>query len=303
MCYRNWLISRRLLAASAACFINAAHGSPLIPVEKFAEIPVAREVRLSPDGSKIAILSYTGGHEALLIRSLAGGDVAIEFSGYETAWVAWKNPQRLVVGVFASTDTLYWGSPEREYLTTRMFAVDADGKNMKSIGEPPGGFWSRHLLNRPPVHPQIEDELASFLDDDPAHLLQTVIDEFPISDAMPARHRHAVSDEFSPEDAMPAVYRVDIGSGAHQMVVRPHPHLLSYRADSTGAVRLGFGTDGTDRVIYVRDNEDDDWRMIHRDDANGIDTFQPLAFVPDRPSPALCHRPKSCIRQERALGL
>lgn len=238
-----------------------------LPVELYAAIPLATDVRLSPDGERLALIGSREGRDVLIVHALKGGDTLVRLGPFEANWVHWKSPSRLVAGVRISTRGL--ALEQRDALeATRLYAVDADGGNPKSIGEPVDGFAIGDFRSKDRIHPQFQDEIASFLDDDPHHLLQTVLDSVP--------YRNNLST--------PSVYRVDVDTGERQRVEPPRPFKWSYGADAAGTIRLAESESGTDRMVEVRDSADGDWRIVHRRNVNRDPAFHPLAFVPDAPA-------------------
>ena len=242
-----------------------------LSVEDYAAIPSAQKIRMSLDGNKFAFIGWVDGRQALIVHDLTttgpGAERILNLGTNQARWVTWKSDNRFVIGVFASTDSLSWYSNERNAVTY-MLAANSDGTNPKNIGEPPGGYHPEGMIDKSfLLHPQIQDDVVAFEADDPHHILQSVLDQVP--------HEHA--------GGAPSVYQVDIDSGAHLRILSPHPNILNFEVDPNGVVRLGSGLDNKDHVVFVRDDADTRWRLIHRGDANGLDRFRAAAFVPGQP--------------------
>lgn len=258
-----------VLGLAMACGPSTAIADTPIPVEKFAEIPLAQSARMSPDGTKLAVIMSASGHQVLVVHDLKGGaPKGVGLGEYQARWVQWKSDTRLIAGVFTSTDELFFYGPVRQSEVTRMFGFDSDGTKTVNIGAPSGGFQlGNGFQDDRRINPQLQDELASLLENDPHHVLQTVLDQIP----------------YKGSSVTPSVYEVDVDTGQHRRIERSHPHIIEYQADSDGVIRLGLGLEGIEQVVYVRDNADSDWRAIHHISENGATTFEPLAFVPDHP--------------------
>ena len=96
---------------------------------------------------------------------------------------------------------------------------------------------------------QFQDNVISFLPDDPDHIL-LALDSY--------EHR-----------AMPDVYRVNIYDGKRKRIVRTRSGIRNWAADSNGAVRFGFGTSRNKEGRYIyRRSENNDWRELLSYDAS-----------------------------------
>jgi len=246
-----------------------AQSADLIPLEKYAEVPPASVIRMSPDGTKFAIAASQSGKHVLLIRSLKDPGSVINLGKLQVRWATWKSPSRLVLGLFTSTDNLFFGDYDR-FGATRMMAINADGSGLQDIGEPNGGFINRdtsHPDLAGGIHPQVQDELAGVLENDPHHVMQTVVS------IVPRLHENLVA----------GAWRVDVDTGHHEELVHARPTFQHYKVDSSGTVRIAEGLDGTNEVVYVRDDDSSEWRLIHRRSFNQPG-FEPIAFDPGSPT-------------------
>ena len=252
-----------------------AGAESLVPVEQFAQIPMAATARMSPDGSRVALISSYKGRQVLYVHAIVEGEKnskIIQLGDYQVRWVRWKDNRHLVAGVFTETERIFSNQAPAEYEVTRLMAFDANGDNIMMIGEPPGGFNQKvtvtgSAVEHRKVHPQIQDTVVSMMPQSPTEIMQSVIDEIPFRD-----QRNA-----------PALYSVDLATGKHQRVYGPDPRILHYVVDRDGQVRLANGLDGLDRVFYVRSGPDNPWREVRRVKLSGDELFAPLAFMPDNP--------------------
>jgi len=263
----------QLIAVSAfAGSIGLANAADPIPVEKYAEIPLASVIRMSPDGTKFALTGSRAGKPLLLIRNIEKNIVVTEdLQQFQLRWASWKSPTRLVVSLYASTDDLFFGETVRSQVT-RLYALNADGSNFINIGEPKNGFpldlnneGSTDRNTR--VSPQIQDDLASLLENDPHHVMQTVITSVPMI--------------HQPLRANP--WLVDVDTGSRERVGRSPIPFSWYGVDAAGTVRIAVRRDEGNTLTYVRDDASADWRLINQHGAQDPD-FVPVAFDPDHPT-------------------
>jgi len=255
--------------------VSQAADAPL-SVEKYAKPPTAFSVRMSPDGAKIALIASNAGHQALYIHNLEQSEKEgklVRLTDLQAVWIRWKGNNRLIAGLVQSTDRLFLNQPSRENSITRLVSVDSSGENPVFIGEPPGGFPLKSqvitgtLGELKRIHPQHQDDVLSLMPQDPDHLLQSVLDEIPYRD----------------KSVTPALYLVDVNTGAHQHFRNGDSRILGFGLDGDGAVRLGYGADGLDRLTYIRETVSGDWRVFHRQKEGSPDIFHILAFVPGHP--------------------
>ena len=77
----------------------------------------------------------------------------------------------------------------------------------------------------------------------------------------------------------PSVYRVDLGTGKSERIVRAQEHVWSWFADSTGVVRAGIGVNGKKWWLLYRTAADQEFQRIKRtvdEDDTDIDKFLPV---------------------------
>jgi len=185
-----------------------------------------------------------------MIRRLDRADVdlrAICPGDYEVRWFAWKTPDRLIVEIYAQAHSR-GGELRTE---SKLVAIDLNGRRSVALVEP--------RAERAVDFGQ--DRVIDMLPDDPAHVLV-------------AAYR---SDADSPD-----VIKVDVNSGRARTVVAGQDRITTWKADASGAIRLGIALeDGMLRVFY-RDNADDPFRLIREEPAAKASTFSVLALG-DRP--------------------
>ncbi len=264
----SWIVSAGLWLN----FAPQSQAAGLIPVEKYAEIPLASVIRMSPDGTKFALTGSRAGKQLLLIRDIEKNTLIPEaLEKFQLRWASWKSPTRLIIGLYASTDDLFFGEYSRSQVT-RLYALDADGSNFIDIGAPKGGFPldlnnEGSIDRNQRINPQIQDNLASRLENDPHHVMQTVIT------SVPRIHQ--------PLRANP--WLVDVDTGSRERIASGPTPFSWYGVDAAGTVRIAVRRDGGNTLTYVRDDASADWRLINEHGAQNPD-FVPVAFDPDHPT-------------------
>ncbi len=227
----------RLLSALLAGGIlaGAAHAEPgPIPVEDLFKNPTFSSPRLSPDGKHIAFLYSEGDRQLVMVRQSGdsndpGGPIAaITDPNIRLAWLAWANNERLLLsGTTRSSDGR--GVRGRR---TQLFAVDANKDDFR---------W---LARRWPVHGQgawrvqFEDQILSYLPDQPDHVLIAYRD--PIED-------------------YPAVKRLNIKSGALRSFAPMKRPVVQWHVDADGRLRAGEARDRNGYHAVLRASEEDPW--------------------------------------------
>lgn len=146
------LIGRLLLAfgiAGLVCATAAAQRRPAdVPVADFFKRPALDQVKLSPDGSRIAMLvPGPDGRNALAVADVAtpGKRVGIaKFSDADILTVHWVNDRRLIMSL------IDFQAPTGEQLFEGLYAVNADGSDFVFLVGRGRGFESEgHLAIRP----------------------------------------------------------------------------------------------------------------------------------------------------------
>lgn len=260
---------------TALAVAGAAAGEKA-PIETFAQIPAAITARLSPDGTKVALISSYEGSQVLYVHSIVEGSAnskIIRTGDLQVRWVRWKDDSHLVAGVIKTTDQLFRHSIPSEFAVTRLVAFNSDGTDIRMVGEPQGGFALKDenvtgmIGEHKTIHPQIQDDVVSMLPQAPGQILQLVLDKVPYKESRLA----------------PALYEVDLDSGRHHLVDHGDERIWHYMVDQSSTPRIGIGTSGLDAVVYVRASAAAPWREIHRFNQNGGEVFEPLTFLPDNP--------------------
>lgn len=84
-------------AAVAALALGVARAAPP-PVEEYGKLPATEEVRLSPDGQKVAILGYAAGKRIIAVQKIGGGQLAAFNAGdQKVREITWLDDSHVLV--------------------------------------------------------------------------------------------------------------------------------------------------------------------------------------------------------------
>ncbi|MFA5057386.1 MAG: S9 family peptidase [Opitutaceae bacterium] len=236
------LIVLAVLAARGWC------NDPSPPLEDFFRDYTFDEIKVSPDGTKVAALSKWKDHLNLYVIDLKTKRPT-QLTGLtimDVTEVRWIGNDRLI---FTGQDD--------GYSTGGLFAIDADGKHIRTLADSIRQQGSRGSW----VYRSTE-----FLDyyGKPVDLEGKSADEILVT----CNER----DELNPD-----VYRMNVRTGVKRMLARNPGDVRLWMPDGTGAVRVGFGEKGREQFLIYRDSANGDWREVKRWDFLG-GTIRPLAF-------------------------
>lgn len=178
-----------------------------LPIESFSQLPSSVRPNLSPNGSKIAyIKNYQKPELAVLVTFdlITGQQKFVIKSDNEESkinWFTWANEKTLIVSIrFASkryrTDTT----------ETRLVAIDIDGEEVvqRELVKPRRGAISDDHVS------QFQDNVVSFLPDDPEHILIAL--DLDIAN-------------------MPSVYKLNVNTGRRSRVTKGKLSIRDWMAD------------------------------------------------------------------------
>lgn len=230
--------------------LTSSNATVVDDVQRFLRNPDGRQARISPDGTKVAIIITVDRHDTILVWDV--GDKSkrpiLRFPDLDAqlAWVEWANDHRLVFGVDIP---LIWSQGVRAR-GTLLYAVDADGQNLAHLGAKWFGRGEKSKTYRTGqefvTHPiQFEDRVLSMLPEEPDQILVQLE---------------------RPTDRNPGVYRVDVESGKLQRAQPPTGQVVQWYADFDGAVRLGHEIRGSDSQLIVRQSAGDEFTDLPQGD-------------------------------------
>ncbi len=212
-----------------------------IPIEDFFRPSSFGEIKLSPDGKKVAALSTWKDHLNLYVIDLETKQprMLTGLTTMDVAEVRWIGNNRLI-----------FTGREDGYATGGIFAIDADGKNSTTLA--PSGLQQGR---RGSYIFRYTDYLDNYGDSTDEILVVT--------------NRRRERD--------PDVMRLNVRNGATAMVARNPGGVGGWLADHAGRVRLGFGQAGRKEFLMARVGDTDEWKELRRWDFRE-GTIRPIAF-------------------------
>ncbi|MDC8772911.1 S9 family peptidase [Roseateles albus] len=224
---------------------------PAQTIEDFARAPLLQHVQLSPDGKQIAAVLNQGKLSVLVTRPVKGGTfkqlMASDNLEHQFNWLRWVNADRLVVSLrYPSTRQVSWFS-SADSMESRLLAVNADGS---------------HLLNLSRMRGQ--EDIAQALD-------QAVVIDWLADDG----NHILMSQPNAKFSGAPAVFKVDINTGARQLLREAKADIRSWFTDAQHRVRVGVGFTEGRFSLWVSDPAGDNWRL-----ARSFGFFDPARVLP-----------------------
>ncbi|WOI54494.1 alpha/beta hydrolase family protein [Parvularcula sp. LCG005] len=220
-----------ILVAAATAFSTAAVAQ--VPVEAFAEMPMFKQLEISPDGQKFFTRINDNGTYRFMVVDISGGGVQPLFSYPESkertiGRAEWARNDRIVLGL------MYKGQRgSTNVYETRLIGMDPDGTKQKDLFpkniKGPGGR---------PV--QLQDQIVSTMPQDPGKILVQYFG---------------------------SVYAVNIDRTAvHTPVRREWPDISYWQGTRDGEVFAGWGVKDTENfstptLILLTDGND--WVSRH----------------------------------------
>lgn len=227
-----------------------------IPTEHFAALPDFTNVRLSPDGSRVAAVAnvvhddFTG--KIVLQQDLSSGEqkllASLADGRFKLNWIRWANDRQLLVS-FRTREAVF-GTP---VTSTRLMVVDADtGDSTSAI--------PAHALRRAEWIPQFQDRVVDLVDEDDEHILMQA----------DLRSQNA-----------PDVYRINLNSGKMRSIERGKKGTRRWITDRQHRVRLSVWQDETEIRVYEQDIDGRNKRILWEYEALSEDVVYPLGFAAD----------------------
>ena len=212
-----------------------ARGRERLPLETFFNSDSVRQVALSPDGNKIAMIAPNKGRYSLALLDTATGKVSVvvHFSDENIRSLFWKGD-----------DHLMFYSAIAGHEVPLLASTDLQGKSVKRILEP---------------RREMEDFSIFF---------GTLADRFPASDdhilivgytseSDPKRINPGM-----PQSITPFIYKVNVATGRRTQVATTDPEASVSLFDREGQMRLTGAREGKERVFQIRPRNDQPWRAI-----------------------------------------
>ncbi len=219
-------ISCCLLLAAPTAFAQTAPKSIAPPtsekpitLESFAATPFAEGPRLSPNGRYVATKVASNGAQFLTMASLFKDDyksVGLSLGGddakVDVDWWDWVNDDWLLVGISGVQDIE--GNKTR---IRRLLSVNRLTGKINRLTKDAGGYNAADVL-------------------------------WIARDGSPYIIVGVQNSIYEGIDFWPAVVRIDVSNGSDRKILPPREEFLDYYADASGAVRLAYGYNDTNRI-------------------------------------------------------
>lgn len=249
-------------------------------IEKFARRPQMAEVTISPDGRYVSFLSGNGDVVSVMTldRSVPGNEfkqVTASTPGkFDLGWCRFATQKRLVCGVYGNIiGKKYANAP-----FTRMFAVNADGTDYKSLdqSERQGNLFVASTSMRnfdinqgPVVDKSFNSKSGSWNNDAPSNsAVATYASAFnpnqqdQVIDFTPGEDQTVLMQMDDDGDGFASIFSLNIFSGQRGIRLPEHPPIESYVTDGRGNPRLGWGLEGVTTNYFARLEGDSEWRKL-----------------------------------------
>jgi len=236
---------------------SLADAAEPLPVEAFARLPDVGQVRLSPDGKKVAAL-------AKVVKSgeMRGTAVQVyDVDKAESSVVAYGETGKFVIRriIWANNDyvlvsarfpALRFGTPTTE---TRMFSVDINTKESR-------GVLSGAYLRRQEYLPQYQDRIIDLLPAEEDEILLAIRLERSLG---------------------LGVIKVDISNSKVKRVLRERSDFVGFATDRQHRIRVGVYQNDTEYQVLHHPIDDNSWIPLWTYEAFSADSVWPLGFAKD----------------------
>ena len=219
-----------------------------LPLEAYGKLPVASQMKLSPNGNFIAFVrnhdgnSYVGVIDRL--KKTTKFVINTDNEKYKIGWFRWANDEMLLVSAHYPVHRML-----RKYIEARLYKIKIDGsERMRQVSTPKNG---EHVA-------QFQDTIIDILPDEPDHILVEI--DYKSSNK-------------------PDVYKIDLRSkNSRSRIVRGRQDISHWMTDQQHRVRLGFGIDET-RIFYSLYNlKTKKWQRIWDYEIFDAPDITPLGF-------------------------
>jgi len=229
-------------------FISCLSYADRLPVEAFGSLPLATQVRLSPNGEKISYMENTAGQNSIITVDIDTREkkylIQADNQEFELDFYHWVSNEMIVVAVFYP-DTVRGAR-------SKLLKLRVDG----SIEPEP-----LLKLRRRDRIPQFQHRIIDLLPDDSDHIL--------VSLAL--------------ENRYPTVYKVNLVNAKvrRQRIKKWHPNILAWKTDRQHRVRIGFGRKQATGFYHLLDLQTKKWRRIWEYEIFDEPGVVPLGFAKD----------------------
>lgn len=207
----------------------------------FGQLPDIQNVTLSPSGKRIVFIKnfHDGDPVSILItRDLTTGKnyslLSSDNEKVKINWFRWANDETLLISAKYASKS--FGT---RFHTTSLYVAKYD-----SQGKVPTNLVNRKAYKRYQIEefkPQFQDQVVSFLPNDPEHILLALDIEFKNN---------------------PSVFKVNLNDGKFTRVEKARLGIREWFADRQGRLAAGVSLnyDTGEQRVYYRDNEQ--WKVL-----------------------------------------
>ena len=258
---RKLLYTCLLQVVTALAVMVPGHAQDLIPVEKFAKLPAAQDLKLSPDGNYYAGLLRIEGQNLFIIVPTDGSTDNMQMIRYGEftpgSW-QWAGNKYIVIEISVASRRYGIKSVEKR-LSTINIETGETYPTVKIKERASAKSKKNHIS-------QFQSTVVSYLPDDDEQILMEL-------------------DTDSPNK--PDVVRVKLSSGKYTRHTRYRGGTTTWKADSKGHVRMGYGyaiksngeySDNFD--VLFRASIEDEWKHLKAPE-DPDNPYSPISFTED----------------------
>jgi dipeptidyl aminopeptidase/acylaminoacyl peptidase len=229
-------------------YISFAAFAEKAALEVYGKLPVATQMRLSPDGNFIAFIrnhegtTYIGVTDRL--KKNTNFITYTDNEKFKIDWFRWANNEMLLISAHYPVHRML-----RKYTEARLYKIKIDGsEKMRQVSFPKNGERIA----------QYQNTIIDILPNEPDHILMEI-------DYKNGNY--------------PDVYKINLDrKNSRSRLVRGREHITHWMTDQQHRVRLGFGIDKT-RIFYTLfDLKSKKWRRIWDYEIFDAPDITPLGF-------------------------
>ncbi|MGJ8537190.1 MAG: alpha/beta hydrolase family protein [Parasphingopyxis sp.] len=241
------------------------------PAEAFGQRPAVTSIALSPSGNRVVYLSAGPGEETYAYVADVGSTspslvTMTDGDPMEFNWCRFVNEERLVCSIYAMVQ-----DPRQIYPITRLFAVDDDASDARTLGQRDNPFRN----NR-----QFDGQIIDWLPEDDETVMMSRV-------YVPEAYRGATRIVDRREGL--AAVRINTRTGSIDSVEPPERLNVRYLTDghgtvrmrATGSIRGATGMAGSTTNYYYRLQGSDEWHDFGSYDGLENTGFYPIAVDRD----------------------
>tara|TARA_R110002167_G_scaffold84940_1_gene230650 strand:- start:409 stop:2355 length:1947 start_codon:yes stop_codon:yes gene_type:complete len=238
--------------------ISTLHAESL-PLEYFNQMPLLQNPVISPNGEHLAGIYNSNDNTQVVVMPFGSQDlkalVTLGGEKYRIEGIDWANNKRLLINV--SQPYEFKGLKLR---TTHLFSADLEGKNVFEMRRSTNARVSTKTTDLDFYYNS--PNLLNILPNDADHILVTTRD--------------------SRDGNYASVYKVNVNDGKFEKHIANSNRIDNWITDKNGEILLAIG--GSDRVrnetkyVYVRENQEADWKLIKQYTPFESETFDPIMY-------------------------